>query len=208
MPVDYADIYDTIITTHDSYNRAENSPGYRMCVRYLDRFRMCTGPALDAGCGIGFGIEYLATEIPGLQVYGCDVSPVAVERASRRLEAAGIGGDRVRLIEHGRLPFDDHVFGLVTSFDVAEHIDRTDLPAFRDELRRVLRPGGWLVLSVSLRAASTIDHRGDNAHRTVMPLEWWFDLLDPDEALVDRRRREALLWKRMPESPSRAVKLA
>ena len=47
------------------------------------------------------------------------------------------------------------------------------------------------------------DHHGDNAHRTVESLEWWFDLFDPDEAVVDRRRREATFWKRVSDSKVR-----
>jgi SAM-dependent methyltransferase len=213
MTVNYADIYDQIISKHESYNRAENSPGYRACVRHLDRFRLCAGPALDVGCGVGFGLEYLAREAPGLEVHGCDVSGVALERAAARVGALNVPAGRVRAIRDGKLPFDDRMFGLVMCFDVVEHIDRVDLPAFRDELSRVCRPGGWLVMSVSLRAANTMDHHGDNAHRTVAPLEWWFDLLDPDEAVVDRRRREAMFWKQMtasapPKPANRASKPA
>ena len=200
MATDYADIYDRIITSHEAYNRAENSPGFRAVVRYLERLRMCGGPVLDVGCGVGFALEYLAQEMPGSRVHGCDVSRVAIERASARLAPHGVGSDRLRVIQGGRLPFDDSAFGLAICFDVVEHIEEADLPRLKNEIERVLRPGGWSVISVALRAASTLDHRGENAHLTVRPVEWWMDLFDPDEALVDRRRREAIFWRRKPET--------
>ncbi len=204
MTTDYADIYDRIIATHEGYNRADGSPGYRAAVRWLERFRMCSGPMLDVGCGVGFALEFLAREMPGSRVHGCDVSGVAIERAAARLAAPplNVPADRLKTIHDGRLPFDNGMFGLAISFDVVEHIEEHDLPRFRDEFERVVRPGGWMVLSVALRAASTIDHRGQNAHLTVRPVEWWMDLFDPDEVLVDRRRCEAFFWRRKPERAS------
>jgi len=189
---DYAETYDRIISAQDNYNQAEHSPGFRTCARHTERLRMCTGPSLDVGCGVGFAVQYLEEMMPWDDTYGCDVSPVAVERARARCS-----DDRIGLIEDGRIPYDDGAFGLVTSFDVVEHLDEHDLPMFRDELRRVARPGGLLLVTASLREALAIDHLGRNAHRTVRPIQWWLDLFDPDDAAIDCRRCETLLWIRI-----------
>ena len=45
-----------------------------------------------------------------------------------------------------RLPFEDEAFDLVTTLDVIEHVD--DDVATLAELRRVLRPGGLLLVAV------------------------------------------------------------
>jgi SAM-dependent methyltransferase len=100
-------------------------------------------------------------------------------------------------MEGGAIPFERGAFGLVTCFDVVEHLDEVDLPALRDEMVRVIRPGGWLCLTVALRPAAAVDHEGRNAHRTVRPLGWWIELFDPDEATVYCRRQNAILWRRI-----------
>src|ERR671913_10779 len=44
-----------------------------------------TGHALDFGCGVGMFSEVLAAALPGWTIEGTDLSPKAVELASRRL---------------------------------------------------------------------------------------------------------------------------
>ncbi|OBH02772.1 SAM-dependent methyltransferase [Mycobacterium sp. E2699] len=48
------------------------------------------GPALDLACGRGFGAVWLARR--GLQVWGYDVSPVAIDQAREVARGAGVGG--------------------------------------------------------------------------------------------------------------------
>src|SRR3989442_342878 len=50
------------------------------------------------------------------------------------------------------LPYQNAVFDLVMAMDIVEHLD-DDEPVFA-ELARVLRPGGWLVLSSPLHPDS------------------------------------------------------
>jgi SAM-dependent methyltransferase len=56
------------------------------------------------------------------------------------------GLDKVRLGAGEELPYDDATFDLVTAFDVVEHMD-DDLAGLK-EMRRVLRPGGRVLLFV------------------------------------------------------------
>jgi len=70
-----------------------------------------------------------------------DLSPPAVARLVASGGLAQVG-------EITELPYPDQTFGLVTAFDVIEHI--TDDERAFDELTRVLKPGGHLVLSVPL----------------------------------------------------------
>lgn len=93
---------------------------------------------LDFGCGTGSFLEHL--ERFGT-VSGVDGDPDAVGFCHER------GRTEVRLVEAGEsLPFDDASFDLITTLDVIEHIE-DELTALR-ELRRVLRPGGLLLVSV------------------------------------------------------------
>lgn len=92
---------------------------------------------LDIGCGTGANLELL--EKFG-QVEGVDISPEALSFCRER------GFENVRLGAAEQLPCEDGSFDIVTALDVIEHLD-DDLSSLR-EMRRVLRPGGYVLLFV------------------------------------------------------------
>ncbi|MFC1989902.1 class I SAM-dependent methyltransferase [Chloroflexota bacterium] len=89
-------------------------------------------PVLDAGCGEGVLVEEFATK--GFKIEGVDLnyeSPIV-----RR-------GDILNM------PFyEDGRFGAVVMLDVFEHLAFTDQPRALKEVKRVLRPGGILLISI------------------------------------------------------------
>ena len=111
---------------------------------------------LDVGGGLGAPARLLAHE------HGCRVTVLdlteAYCRAGERLTAWTGLGDRVRF-RHGdalALPFEDG------SFDVAwlQHssMNVADKGRLYAELRRVLRPGGWLALSEVVAGSGEAPH--------------------------------------------------
>jgi SAM-dependent methyltransferase len=108
---------------------------------------------LDAGCGSGRTLQEL--EDYG-EVHGIELSPEAAEVARRR----GCGEVRVGRLEE--LPWEDATFDLVTCLDVIEHTpdDRATLR----ELRRVTKPGGWLLVTVPAYQALWSTHDVANHH--------------------------------------------
>jgi len=96
-----------------------------------------TGAALDLGCGDG----RLTTALDARELTAADVSPVALERARRRLPGARL----VELEPDEALPLEDNSFDLVLCAETIEHV--RDLQLFLSEVRRVLRPGGELALT-------------------------------------------------------------
>jgi len=99
---------------------------------------------LDLGCGTGANLPMLR-ESAGARgwVTALDFSPHALRFARDHLGAEQISlaqGDALHL------PFADDSFDVVTMFDVLEHL--SDDSRALGEVRRVLRPGGALVLSV------------------------------------------------------------
>jgi ubiquinone/menaquinone biosynthesis C-methylase UbiE len=92
---------------------------------------------LDVGCGTGANLMMLS-EFG--EAEGVDVSPDALNFCRER------GLQNVKLGAAESLPYEDHTFDLVTALDVVEHID-DDVAGLR-EMRRVLRPGGRLLLFV------------------------------------------------------------
>jgi SAM-dependent methyltransferase len=93
--------------------------------------------ALDLGCGDG----RLTGELDARELTAADVSPVALERARRRLPEARV----VELGPDAVLPFDDGSFELVLCAETIEHV--RDVQVLLSEIRRVLRPGGTLALT-------------------------------------------------------------
>ncbi len=96
---------------------------------------------LDAGCGPGFYLEALLAR--GAEVLGCDASPRMIALAKKRV------GERARLwVQALEEPFayvEDGSLDLVLSALVHHYLD--DRVAFLKEARRMLKPGGALVLS-------------------------------------------------------------
>lgn len=92
---------------------------------------------LDAGCGTGGDALYLSRYG---EVVGLDLAPEATALAVERLPGRFTRGSVLAL------PFADASFDLVTSFDVLYHRGVPDEVLALDEARRVLRPGGWLLV--------------------------------------------------------------
>lgn len=93
---------------------------------------------LDAGCGSGRNMVELARRGT---VTGLELAPASLQAARARDAGAVVPGS---LDEP--LPFDDDAFDLAVALDVLEHVE-DDRAALR-ELRRVLAPGGLLLVTV------------------------------------------------------------
>jgi SAM-dependent methyltransferase len=92
---------------------------------------------LDAGCGSGRNMIDLARHGT---VTGVELSQTSVELARKREAGEVIEGSVLEM------PFEAGRFDLAASLDVIEHLE-DDLAALR-ELRRVVKPGGTLLVTV------------------------------------------------------------
>jgi 2-polyprenyl-3-methyl-5-hydroxy-6-metoxy-1,4-benzoquinol methylase len=95
---------------------------------------------LDAGCGTGYGTALLAER--GGFVLGFDYSPLAIEYARAHFSGPKLS---YAVMNAQQLAVAAATFEVVISFEVFEHMEDSD--AFLAECRRVLRPGGRLILS-------------------------------------------------------------
>jgi ubiquinone/menaquinone biosynthesis C-methylase UbiE len=123
---------------------------------------------LDVGCGGGRTVHKLAGIATTGKVYGIDISEESVS-VSRRTNRRWIQLGRVD-IRHGSvscLPFCEHSFDLVTA--VETHFFWPDLVADLQEVRRVLKPGGKLIIIAEVYA-------GGKYNQVLQKLAGWWHL--------------------------------
>jgi len=114
---------------------------------------------LDAGCGSGPLAEALLAK--GASVTGIDVSPAMVDLARRRL---GPDAD-LHIADLGEaLPFPDDTFDDVVCSLALHYLEDWSAPLA--ELRRVLVPGGRLLLSVNHPTVSVVNYPGEDYFAT------------------------------------------
>lgn len=111
---------------------------YHKIIKAVQRFSQDSkGRLLDVGCWDGL----LASQfLPAREVHGLEGNLEAAGRANQR----GVKTQSVDL-EKG-FPFADGFFDTVIAAEIIEHVYDTDL--FLKELKRVLRPGGTLLMSI------------------------------------------------------------
>lgn len=111
--------------------------GYAWALSQIPEVRSKT--LLDCACGSGYGANRLAET--ALKVTGVDISPEAIARCRGAYKRKNISFE---LMDASALKFPDANFDGVVSQDTIEHVK--DDRAFLAELKRVLKPGGVLVI--------------------------------------------------------------
>lgn len=95
---------------------------------------------LDYGCGSGYGAARIAETAAYVQAV--DVAQDAIDHARTRFVRSNLSFSRVT--PDAALDFEDAAFDVVLSFQVFEHV--ADTSHYLAEIRRVLAPGGHLIL--------------------------------------------------------------
>lgn len=125
--------------------------------RYALAARWCAGSrVLDAACGEGYGAALLAAT--GATVTGVDISAAAIAHAKARYGQQ----DRLefQVTDCTALPFAEHEFDRVVSFETLEHLAAQD--EMLAEFKRVLKPDGCLILSSPDKAVYSEQHNACN----------------------------------------------
>jgi len=131
------DAYDEMATVYAERVVSGSSPGPPEPVR---RFRDELGPEdelLDAGCGPG----RRTLELVGERGVGLDISREQLSLARETVAAPLVQGDMTAL------PFTSDSFDAVCAMYSLIHVPVDDHRTVLEEFARVLRPGGWLLVT-------------------------------------------------------------
>jgi len=99
---------------------------------------------LNVGCGTG-GVNMVAAQA-GLDVYGLEPSPDALEICRLKAPYFDIAPDHFTAGVAEHIPFPDQRFDMVYCFTVLEHVQ--DVKKSVAELVRVTKPGGMIFISI------------------------------------------------------------
>lgn len=168
---------DSPISRHDSVRRSYDAvaeayaAGFRaeLAGKPLDRALLAClaeqaddgAPVADLGCGPGHVAAWLAGR--GMTAVGIDLSPAMVAVARRDYPHV-----QFRVGDFLELPAADGEFGAAVAFYSIIHLQAAELPRAFAEIRRVLRPGGLVLIAF---------HVGTEVRHLE---EWWGHAVDVD----------------------------
>ena len=95
---------------------------------------------LDIGCAKGFMIYDMQRLIPGIKVYGIDISQYAIENAKQEVK------NYCQVANAINLPFDDNSVDVSISITTLHNLDEKDIVKGLLEIERVSRVGSFVTL--------------------------------------------------------------
>jgi len=131
---------DFLAVTELASQRVSKEQLDRICHRYHWAASQChDADVLEVACGAGQGLALLQAVSRSLSAG--DFSPEIVERA--RVAAPDL---ELRVFPAERAPFADGMFDRIILFEALYYVET---PAFLSEVKRLLRPGGTLLLATA-----------------------------------------------------------
>jgi SAM-dependent methyltransferase len=98
---------------------------------------------LDFGCSSGRVVRVLAAAYPDVAWFGCDPLEGAIDWAGKNIE----GVEFLVSPEEPPLPYEDSLFDFAFAISIWSHYSGQAALRWLEEMRRVLKPGGRLLLT-------------------------------------------------------------
>jgi SAM-dependent methyltransferase len=114
---------------------------------------------LDFGCGPARIIRWFADAREKVRLYGCDINPAAIEWCQANIAFAEFSVSPA----WPPLPFSDETFDLLYGISVFTHLDEAMQVAWLEEISRVIKDEGIVLLTV---------HGDDKASKDISPVEY------------------------------------
>ena len=127
---------------------------------------------LDVGCGKGFLLFDFTKVVPGVEVYGLDISEYAIENSKEEIK------DRLQVGNAIKLPFEDHSFDFVYSITTLHNLHCYDLDKALREIERVGKKNKYICVESyrnELEKANLLYWQVTcEAFNTPEEWDWWF----------------------------------
>jgi protein-L-isoaspartate(D-aspartate) O-methyltransferase len=138
-----------------------------------DHYRIGSGDrVLDVGCGKGYLLYDFTLAVPGVEVFGLDISEYAARHAKEEIR------DRVKLGSATELPWPDGSFDLVISIQTLHNLHCYDLDKALREVQRVGRRHSYVCVESyrnEVEKANLLYWQVTcEAFNTPAEWEWWF----------------------------------
>jgi SAM-dependent methyltransferase len=111
--------------------------------------------------GFGGGANMFAMIKRGHSVTGIEISEILINKVKSKMTTKAIDG-KLYCLKNETLPFPDHSFDAITSWNVLGYNSHTSLQKQLKELNRVLKPGGTAIASIPAY--------GDVSHESATPI--------------------------------------
>ena len=129
---------------------------------------------LDVGCGKGFLLFDFTKVVPGIEIYGIDISEYAIENSKIEVK------NNLQVANATSLPFPDKHFDFVFSLNTLHNLHNYDLNKALREIERVGRKNKYICVesyqSESEKANLLYWQVTCESCCTPQEWQWWFDL--------------------------------
>jgi ubiquinone/menaquinone biosynthesis C-methylase UbiE len=117
---------------------------YRFCASMVAPLLPVDGSLLDIGCGQGWQLAEIRKCCPSSRLFGVDISPKLVS-----LARSHVPGAHIETGDADKLSYPADAFDVVVMTEVLEHL--ADPVLALGQIRQVLKPGGWILITVPNR---------------------------------------------------------
>jgi len=131
---------------------------------------------LDVGCGKGFLLYDFTKVMPGVEVYGIDISDYAIDNAKEEIK------NHLQVGNSTSLPFQDNYFDLVISIATLHNLHNYDLDKALREIERVGKKNKYICVESyrnEVEKANLLYWQVTcEAFCTPEEWQWWFEQTD------------------------------
>lgn len=139
-----AEIYRKVAPSYDLFARLTETRAHNLC---LELAAIQVGEAvLEVPVGTGLAFEKILSANPSGRNEGIDLTEAMLIRADKRAAKSGSDNYRLRVGDAYDLDFPDNDFDVLVSNYLFNLLPQQDFGAVLNEFKRVLRPGGRLVM--------------------------------------------------------------
>ena len=139
-----AEIYRKVAPSYDLFARLTETRAHDLCLQLAT---IQDGEAvLEVPVGTGLAFEKILSANPSGRNEGIDLTEAMLVRAEKRAARSGFNNYRLRVGDAYDLDYPDNDFDVLVSNYLFNLLPQQDFGAVLNEFKRVLRPGGRLVM--------------------------------------------------------------